>query len=308
MVADLEKKLVDVVENVVPSVVSVATTRLARDQLSRPVPVQGQGSGVVLTEEGYVVTNAHVIAGARDVEVILSDGRQFKVVVVGESKLRDLAVLKIEAENLKPIELGDSESLRVGQFAIAIGNPLGLGTTVTFGMVSAVDRTIQGQNQFLEGLIQTSAEINPGNSGGALVDSSGKLIGVPTAMIPFSQGIGFAIAVNGVKAVFNELVETGTVSTPWMGVMGVTLSKGMAAHYRLSAEEGALLVQVPRGPSSQAGLKAGDVIVAIDDEDIKGMEDLRKKILGKRVGEKLRVRFVRRTEIFEVWIQLAAAG
>jgi len=293
MVADLEKKLVDVVENVVPSVVSVATTRLARDQLSRPVPVQGQGSGVVLTEEGYVVTNAHVIAGARDVEVILSDGRQFKAVVVGESKLRDLAVLKIEAENLKPIELGDSESLRVGQL---------------FGMVSGVDRTIQGQNQFLEGLIQTSAEINPGNSGGALVDSSGKLIGVPTAMIPFSQGIGFAIAVNGVKAVFNELVETGTVRTPWMGVMGVTLSKGMAAHYRLSAEEGALLVQVPRGPSSQAGLKAGDVIVAIDDEDIKGMEDLRKKILGKRVGEKLRVRFVRRTEIFEVWIQLAAAG
>jgi S1-C subfamily serine protease len=308
MLAGFEKKLVDVVENVVPSVVSIATTRLARDQLSRPVPVQGQGSGVVLTDEGYVVTNAHVIAGARDVEVILSDGRQFKAVVVGESKLRDLAVLKIEAENLKAIELGDSDSLKVGQFAIAIGNPLGLGTTVTFGMVSAVDRTIQGRNQFLEGLVQTSAEINPGNSGGALVDSSGKLIGIPTAMIPFSQGIGFALAVDSIKAVFNELVETGTVSTPWMGVMGVTLNKGMAAHYRLTVEEGALLVQVPRGPSAQAGLKAGDVIVAIDDEDVKGMEGLRKRILGKRVGEKLRVRFVRGNDIFEVWVQLASAG
>jgi len=308
MLAEFEKKLVDVVENVVPSVVSISTTRLARDQLSRPVPVQGQGSGVVLTDEGYIVTNAHVIAGARDVEVILSDGRQFKAVVVGESKLRDLAVLKIEAENLKAIELGDSESLKVGQFAIAVGNPLGLGTTVTFGMVSAVDRTIQGRNQFLEGLVQTSAEINPGNSGGALVDSSGKLIGLPTAMIPFSQGIGFALAVDSIKAVFNELVETGTVSTPWMGVMGVTLSKGTAAHYRLTAEEGALLVQVPRGPSAQAGLKAGDVIVAIDDEGVKGMEDLRKRILGKRVGEKLRVRFVRGSDIFEVWVQLASAG
>jgi serine protease Do len=240
--------------------------------------------------------------------VILSDGRQLKAVDVGESKLRDLAGLKIDAESLGPIELGDSDTLKVGQFAIAIGNPLGLGTTVTFGMVSAVDRTIQGRNQFLEGLVQTSAEINPGNSGGALVDTSGKLIGVPTAMIPFSQGIGFALAVDSIKAVFNELVETGTVSTPWMGVMGVTLNKGMAAHYRLAVEEGALLVQVPRGPSAQAGLKTGDVIVAIDDEDVKGMEDLRKRILGKRVGEKLRVRFVRGSDTFEVWVQLAAAG
>ncbi len=308
MLQELEKTLVDVVEKVVPSVVAVTTTRLARDQLSRTVPVQGQGSGVILTEEGFIVTNAHVIAGARDIDVSLNDGRTFKAVVVGESKLRDLAVLKIDAENLTPIKIGDSGSLKVGQFAIAIGNPLGLGTTVTFGMVSAVDRTIQGQSQFLEDLIQTSAEINPGNSGGALIDTAGNLIGVPTAMIPFSQGIGFAIAVDGIKSVFQELVETGTVSTPWMGIMGVTLNKRVATHYRLAVDKGALIVQVPRGPSSNAGLKPGDVIVAIDDEDVTSMEDLRRRILGKRVGDKLRIRFARGTDVFEVYVQLASAG
>ncbi len=307
MLLDLEKKLVEVVEEVIPSVVSVSTTKLARTQLSRVVPVKGQGSGVILTDEGFLVTNAHVVEGARDVDVTLYDGRTFKAVVVGESKVRDLAILKIDAEGLNPLEMGDSETLRVGQFAIAVGSPLGLGSTVTFGMVSAVDRTIQSQRSFLEGLIQTSAQINPGNSGGALVDSEGKLIGVPTAMIPWSQGIGFAIAVNTLKGVFDELVETGTVQTPWMGIVGVTLNKGLASHYNLQVEKGAMLVEVPRGPSKSAGLEPGDVIVAIDDKDISGMEDLRRRIMKCKVGTKLMVRFQRAAEVFEVYIELMAA-
>jgi len=304
---ELEKKIVEVVEEVVPSVVSVSTTRLARTQLSRIVPVKGQGSGVILTDTGFIVTNAHVIEGARDVDVTLHDGRNFKAVVVGESKVRDLAILKIDAEGLNPIELGDSESLKVGQFAIAVGNPLGLGSTVTFGMVSAVDRTIQSQRSFLEGLIQTSAQINPGNSGGALVDSQGNLIGVPTAMIPWSQGIGFAIAVNTLKGVFDELVETGTVQTPWMGIVGVTLNKGIASHYNLQVDKGALLVEVPRGPSRTMGLEPGDVIISIDDEEISGMEELRKRIIRSRVGTKLRVRFQRGNDVFEGYVELVAA-
>ena len=307
MLLDLEKKMVEVVSEVVPSVVSVSTTRLARTQLSRVVPVKGQGSGVILTDTGFIVTNAHVIEGARDVEVTLHDGHSFKAVVVGESKVRDLAILKIDADGLNPLEMGDSESLKVGQFAIAVGNPLGLGSTVTFGMVSAVDRTIQSQRSFLEGLIQTSAQINPGNSGGALVDTEGKLIGVPTAMIPWSQGIGFAIAVNTLKGVFDELVETGTVRTPWMGIVGVTLNKGIASHYKIQVEKGALLVEVPEGPSRNMDLQPGDVIVAIDDEDISGMEDLRKRIMKSKIGTKLRVRFQRATEVFEVYIELMAA-
>ena len=307
MLLDLEKKLVEVVEEVIPSVVSVSTTKLARTQLSRVVPVKGQGSGVILTDEGFLVTNAHVVEGARDVDVTLHDGRTFKAVVVGESKVRDLAILKIDAEGLNPLEMGDSETLRVGQFAIAVGSPLGLGSTVTFGMVSAVDRTIQSQRSFLEGLIQTSAQINPGNSGGALVDTEGKLIGVPTAMIPWSQGIGFAIAVNTLKGVFDELVETGTVQTPWMGIVGVTLNKGLASHYNLQVEKGAMLVEVPKGPSKSAGLEPGDVIVAIDDKDINGMEDLRRRIMKCKVGSKLMVRFQRSAEVFEVYIELMAA-
>ena len=307
MLLDLEKKLVEVVDEVVPSVVSVSTTRLARTQLSRVVPVKGQGSGVILTDNGFIVTNAHVIEGARDVDVTLHDGRNFKAVVVGESKVRDLAILKIEAENLNPLEMGDSANLKVGQFVIAVGNPLGLGSTVTFGMVSAVDRTIQSQRTFLEGLIQTSAQINPGNSGGALVDTEGRLIGVPTAMIPWSQGIGFAIAVDTLKGIFDELVETGTVRTPWMGIVGVTLNKGIASHYNLQVEKGAMLVEVPKGPSKGAGLQPGDVIVAIDDEDISGMEDLQRHIMKSKVGTKLMVRFQRAADIFEVYIELMAA-
>ncbi|MFW9807493.1 MAG: S1C family serine protease [Candidatus Thorarchaeota archaeon] len=303
----MEKKLVEVVEQVVPCVVSVTTTRLARTQLSRVVPVKGQGSGVILSDTGYIVTNAHVVESAQDVDVTLNDGRTFKAVVVGESRVRDLAILKIDAESLSPIEMGDSDNLKVGQFAVAIGNPLGLGTTVTFGMVSAVDRTIQGEGTFIEGLIQTSAQINPGNSGGALIDTHGRLIGVPTAMVPWSQGIGFAIAVNTLKAVYEELIETGTVQTPWMGIVGVTLNKGIANHYNLQIEKGALLVDVLEGPSRSMGLEPGDVIVALDDEDITGMEDLRKRVMRKKVGTKLRVKFRRGSDTFEGYVELVAA-
>ncbi len=307
MLQAFEQNIVEVVEKVVPSVVSVTVTKLQRVRFSQVVPVKGQGSGVIMSEDGFIVTNAHVIEGVRDVDVALHDGRTYKAVVVGETRTRDMAILKIDADNLTPIEIGKSSTLKPGQFAIAVGNPLGLGSTVTIGMISALDRTIRGPGQHLEGLIQTSAQINPGNSGGALVDTEGRLIGVPTAMIPWSQGIGFAIEIDRIMDVYDELIQTGTVQTPWMGIVGVTLNEAIAANFRLSAETGALLVEVPRGPSAKAGLKPGDVVVGIDDEDIKGMEQLRVHILDKKVGEKLRVRFQRKREIFEVYVQLAAA-
>jgi len=306
LIEELESRFVKVVEKAVPSVVSVSTVRLARIQLSGVVPVQGQGSGVILTEGGFIVTNAHVIEGARDIEVTLSDGRSFKAVLVGQSRVRDLAVLKIEAQNLVAIELGESGNLKVGQFAIAVGNPLGLGTTVTFGMISALERTIQSEEAFLEGLIQTSAQINPGNSGGALVDTQGKLIGMPTAMIPWSQGIGFALAVDRIKDVFEELVSTGSVQSPWMGIMGVTLNRGLASHYQLSVEEGALLIEVPAGPSFKAGLRPGDVIVAIDGKKTVSMEEIRGLIAKKKVGSKVRITLRRQNDTFETYVTLQA--
>lgn len=300
----MEKEIVKVVDKVIPSVVSVSTTRLARTHLSMVVPVQGQGSGVILSDSGYIVSNAHVVEGAHDVEVTLHDGRTFKAIVVGESKMKDLAILKIDAENLEPLKMGDSGALQVGQFAIAIGNPLGLGSSVTFGMVSALDRTIQSDRSFLEGLIQTSAQINPGNSGGALVNLQSMLIGVPTAMIQWSQGIGFAIGVDTLKAVFDELVQTGTVRTPWMGIVGVSLNSGIASHYRLAINKGTMIVEIPRGPSRAAGLQAGDVIVAIDNKEITSMEDLRKQVLGSKIGSKLLITFYRGKEVFETYVEL----
>lgn len=307
MIKELESRFVEVVEKVVPSVVSVSTVTLARVQFSQVVPVQGQGSGVVLTDKGFIVTNAHVVEGARDIGVTMSDGEGYKATLVGQSRVRDLAVLKIDAKKVVPIELGESSKLKVGQFAIAVGNPLGLGTTVTFGMISALERTIQSEEAFLEGLIQTSAQINPGNSGGALVDTEGKLIGMPTAMIPWSQGIGFALAVDRIKDVFEELIETGTVQSPWMGIVGVTLNKGIASHYQLAIEEGALLIEIPRGPSYKAGLRPGDVITAIDGKKIVGMEELRGSIAKKKVGSKLRITFSRGDDTFEVYVVLQAS-
>lgn len=304
---EMEKTFVEVVQKVIPTVVSVSVTKLARTQLYTVVPVQGQGSGVIVSKNGFIVTNAHVVSGVRDVEVTLYDGKSYKAVVVGESRQRDIAVLKVDAPDMKPIEMGESSSLKVGQFAIAVGNSLGLGLTVTFGMISAVDRTIGGEDATLEGLIQTSAQINPGNSGGALVSTDGKLIGVPTAMVPWSQGIGFAIAVDGIKEVYDELVRTGTYRTPWIGVVGVTLNAGVASHYRLTVDKGALLVQVPPGPALKAGMEPGDVVTAIDGKDIDGMEDLRKAIMRKKVGEKVNLRFVRQKEVFETYVRLQEA-
>lgn len=307
MIEDLENRIVKVVQEVLPSVVSVTTTKLQRVQFSQVIPLKGQGSGVIVSKDGFIVTNAHVVDGVQDVDIALNDGRTYKAVVVGESRIRDMAVLKIDAENLNPLEIGKSSDLQVGQFAIAVGNPLGLGSTVTFGMISALERNISGQGVHLEGLIQTSAQINPGNSGGALVDMRGNLIGIPTAMIPWSQGIGFAIAIDRVMDVYDELVQTGTIKTPWMGIMGVTLTRAIASNYRLPVEKGALLVELPRGPASKAGLKPGDVIVAIDGQEIEGMDQIRSLILSKKVGEKIRVTFKRRTDTFEVYVELIAA-
>ena len=238
--------------------------------------------------------------------VTLSDGRQFNAVLLGTDPEADVAVIQIPANNLTELPIANSNHLRVGDFVVAIGNPFGLGQTVTSGIISALGRTGLGIEGY-EDFIQTDASINPGNSGGALVDTEGRLIGVPTAMIPWSQGIGFAIEIDRIMDVYDELIQTGTVQTPWLGIIGVTLNKAIAANYRLSAEEGALIVEVPRGPSSKAGLKPGDVVVGIDDSDIKGMEQLRGHILGKKVGEKLRVRFQRAREIFEVYVQLSPA-
>jgi serine protease Do len=262
---------------------------------------------VILSEDGYIMTNAHVVKGAEHLDIVLNDGTSHHGKVVGKSSIRDLAAIKIDASDLNPLTLGEVESIRVGQFAVAVGNPLGLGTTATFGMVSAMNRTIQSRNTYLEGLIQTSAQINPGNSGGALVNTNAELIGIPTAMIPWSQGIGFAIAVDGVKAVYDELIDTGTIKTPWIGVVGLSLNPGVASHYKIQVDKGALIVEVPKGPALTIGIEPGDVIMGFNDKEIKGMEDLRREIMKQRVGGEIELRINRNNDIFSAKLELREA-
>ncbi|NHJ41235.1 MAG: PDZ domain-containing protein [Asgard group archaeon] len=308
MLQELEQKIVDVVEKVMPCVVSVSTTTLARIDMFRVAPLQGQGSGVIVDEKGIIITNAHVVKNARKVEIQLHKGKNLPAKVLGQLRGQDIAILQVEPDkNLKAITIGESSDLKVGQFAIAIGNPLGLGESVTFGMISALNRTISARNAQLEGLIQTTAEINPGNSGGALVNTNGELVGIPTAVIPYSQGIGFAIAIDTIKGLLEEFQKTGSITTPWLGVVGATIDKKMAEYYKLPVDTGAIIVDVPIGPARKAGIKPGDIIVAVNNEEINSIQVLTKKIVKQSVGDELKLSIVRENQRFDLYIKLESA-
>ncbi len=272
-----ENQITGAVEKLSESVVSIDSVRVARDFSFGFVPVEGKGSGVIIDPKGYVVTNNHVIDGATKVQVHLKDGRTFLGEVVGSDSATDVAIVKVEAENLPAASLGDSEKLKVGQIVLAIGNTLGLqgGPTVSMGVVSALGRPLPGADFIFEGLVQTDTAINPGNSGGPLADLNGSVIGINTAMIPFAQGVGFAIPVNTVKWVTNQILETGRVVRPWLGISGANLNPALARRYDLPAETGVLVVEVdPRGPAYQAGLRVGDVLVQIGPQEVKQMKDV----------------------------------
>lgn len=303
----LENKFVAVVEDVLPSVVSVYTTVLTRIDLFRVAPVQGMGSGVIVEEDGIIITNAHVVRKAQKVGLQLHSGKKLDAKVLGMMKGLDIAILKVDETDLDPITIGESNTLKVGQFAIAVGNPLGLGESVTFGLVSALNRTISAQNAILEGLIQTTAEINPGNSGGALVNTNAELIGIPTAVIPFSQGIGFAIAIDSVKGLLEEFRETGNVSTPWIGITGYTINPRIANYYQLTQDKGALIIQVPNGPAKKAGIKPNDIIVGLNDEEINSIQLLIQKIVKRRIGEEVKIKYIRNGRTFETFVKLSKA-
>jgi len=238
---------------------------------------------------GYILTNAHIVGGADKLEVALSDGRSMGGSVIGVDLSTDIAVVRIKAPDLKVAELGDSDSLRVGQVAIAIGNPFGFmlgGPTVTTGVVSALHRHIQAENTMYEDLVQTDAAINPGNSGGPLVDEDGSVIGINTAMIPYAQGIGFAIPINSAKRIAEELIRYGRVIRPWIGIVGTDVNEGLATRFALSLPEGAFVLQVSKNsPADKAGIEPGDIIIQFDDIAIASMEELKSAIGRSKVGE-----------------------
>jgi serine protease Do len=271
-----EKQVTDAVEKLGESIVSVSSMRLER-RLFAVVPLEGQGSGIILDRKGLIVTNNHVIDGASQVHVGLKDGRTFTGEVVGSDDATDVAVIRVDAEDLPAADLGDSEALKVGQFVLAIGNALALpgGPTVSLGVLSAKGRPLPGTDFIFEGLLQTDAAVNPGNSGGPLADLDGRVIGITTMMIPYAQGMGFAIPINTVKRIAQEIVESGRVSRRWIGISGVDVSPQLARRYGLQTESGFLIAQVvPRSPADYAGLRNGDVIVGADGGEVRQTKDL----------------------------------
>ena len=270
----------------------------------RSVPIQGIGSGVIVDrDEGLVVTNHHVVNGAEEVVVTLQDRREFEATLVGSDPGTDVALLRIEADDLVALPPGDSDSLEVGDFVVAIGNPFGLGQTVTLGIVSALGRSGLGIVEGYEDFIQTDASINRGNSGGALVDLDGQLVGINTAInspTGGSVGIGFAVPTRMVTAVVEQLLEFGEVRRGVLGVVISNVSPDVAEGLGLDAATGAVVSQVMEGsPAEQADIRPYDVIVSIDGEEVEGAADLRNRVGLVRVGEEVVVGLLREGERLE---------
>ena len=252
----------------------------------------GLGSGVVVSPEGYILTNFHVVDGADDIEVAHNDGRKYKARVVGSDPESDLAVLRIPADHKLPvIAFGSSESLRVGDVVLAIGNPFGVGQTVTSGIVSALGRSHLGINTF-ENFIQTDAAINPGNSGGALVDSSGNLVGINTAIYSQSggsMGIGFAIPVSLAKSVMEQIVRSGSVTRGWVGIEVQEITAELAESFKLPTAQGALIAGVMRGgPADKAGIRPGDVLTQVTGKRVKDAQVMLELIAALQPGQSAR--------------------
>ena len=277
-------------ERVGKSIVNIASVRMLHDQLFRVFPVEGVGSGVIIDEKGYILTNNHVIDDADRLKVTLADGRVLRGKVAGSDEVTDLAVLKVESEEPLPAAtLGDSAALKAGQIVMAIGNPFGLtgGPAVTAGIVSSLNRSIQTRTGVLE-LIQTDAAINPGNSGGPLVNTKGEVVAINTANMPYAQGVGFAVPVNTAKKILQELIETGKVARPWIGISSMKVTPRIARYYGLPSREGALVAGVePYSPADDAGLRKGDIIEEIDGKRIEDPSEIATQVKSKKVDEKV---------------------
>jgi serine protease DegQ len=261
------------------------------------------GSGVIASSSGYVLTNHHVVEGADEIEVALADGKKLQARIVGTDPDTDLAVLRVSGEGLPAVTFGASESLRVGDVVLAIGNPFGVGQTVTSGIVSALGRSGLGINTF-ENFIQTDAAINPGNSGGALVDARGNLVGINTAIYSRSggsMGIGFAIPVSTAKTVLDQIVRTGAVTRGWIGVELQEITPEIAESFRLGSTEGAIIGGVLRnGPADKAGVRPGDVLLAVEGVPVKDAQGVLNVMAGLAPGATARLKLNRKGEALEV--------
>jgi S1-C subfamily serine protease len=266
----------------------------------------GSGSGFIISQDGLLLTNSHVVHGAQKLGVILNDGRQPDAALLGEDPETDLAVLRIYAPNLTPARLGESKQVRVGQVAIAIGNPYGFECTVTAGVVSALGRSLRSRSgRLMDNIIQTDAALNPGNSGGPLVNSRGEVIGVNTAMILPAQGICFAIAIDTAKYVAGWLIKDGKIRRSYIGIGGqdVKLHRRLVRYHRLPVESGLLVLSVePGSPAAAAGFQEGDIVVEFNGKPISRVDDLHKLLTEQVIGERTIATILRHTSKIEVGI------
>ncbi|MGQ9647550.1 MAG: DegQ family serine endoprotease [Thermodesulfobacteriota bacterium] len=326
---DLGKAFVEVARKVKPSVVSIRVERTVTvtpwrwfgEDFFRGTPFEdffrfrqeppqrrrqmGGGSGVIVDPKGHILTNHHVVAGADKITIRLLDGRELKGRVRGTDPRTDLAVLEVEATNLPAATLGDSDKIEVGEWAIAIGSPFGLEETVTVGVISAKGRTGLRTGTY-EDFIQTDASINPGNSGGPLVNIDGEVIGINAMIIQPGQGIGFAIPINLARSIMSELIKTGKVVRPWVGVGLQDLTEELAKSFDLKEKEGALISQVYEGsPAEKSGLRTGDVIVQIDGKKVQNSQEVIREVLKKKVGDKVEFVVIREGKSTKVSVTTA---
>ena len=297
------RAVIEAAEKVSPSVVyiQVTTKRNSRRQPEREAT--GIGSGFVVTPDGFILTNSHVVHGATKIDVALMDGRRFQAQLIGDDPDTDLAVIRITAPNLVPANLGTSQSIRVGQLVIAIGNPYGFQYSVTAGVVSALGRSLRAQSgRLMDGVIQTDAALNPGNSGGPLVNTRGEVIGVNTATILPAQGICFATSIDTAKFVAGRLIRDGRISRSYIGFAGqnVPIPRQIVRYYQLPVESGILVVSFENNtkasPAKEAGLLTGDLIVDFDGHPIQGIDDLHKLLTDERIGRSTPVTIIRGTQ------------
>jgi S1-C subfamily serine protease len=323
-----EQNNISVYRKNIGSVVNVTSRAVTLDFFYGLVPQEGQGSGFIIDREGHILTNYHVIDGARQIDVTLHNRKKYRATVVGTDRSHDLAIVQIKAPDLNPMTMGDSRNLQVGQKVYAIGNPFGLSGTLTSGIVSSIRQVQEPDGVTIDEAIQTDAAINPGNSGGPLLNSRGEVIGINTMIagnpgVNQSAGIGFAIPVNTAKAVLNDLLTLGRVRRPALGVVTIPISPDIADELGLAADYGLLIVQVlPGGAAARAGLKGGaeraylgnipitvggDLIIGIDDQEVQDQQELARVMNNHRAGDTVKVTIYRGKRKMDIQVTLGEA-
>ena len=302
------RAVISAAERVSPSVVYIEVQQPVRsgrgNRPANPREARGSGSGFVFTPDGFILTNSHVVHGASTIEVTVSDGTKYQADLIGDDPDTDLAVIRINAPNLMPAQLGEAQNVRVGQLVLAIGNPYGFQYSVTAGVVSALGRSLRARSgRLMDAVIQTDAALNPGNSGGPLVNSRGEVIGVNTAMILPAQGICFATSIDTAKFVASRLIRDGKVSRSYIGLAGqnVPMPRRIVRYYNLPVESGILVVSFEENsPARRAGLREGDIIIGFDNHPTGGIDDLHKLLTEERIGHASSLLVIRGTQKLEL--------